>query len=283
VLGTEPAPWGFSNQSDLVALADGRTVVVQRYFSRSAAEHRLRVMAAVAEPLRVAGVPIPALLLADLDATPPLAVFEAIPGKPSNVVAGEDLSGPIFVQIAEQMGSMLSIIGDLSTPGLPLPTLWSDPPLLAAEATRWLPIAMTWIESADVNMLRSMIASVPSLFRHRSPVFAHGDYGPQNVLIDGERITGLLDFEFARLADRLFDVAWWAWVVRFHTPDAFDRAWHPFLRAAGIDSTAAHFADRIQALQVLRILELIVDAEPRGEPAQEAWVDRLTATLRWVP
>jgi aminoglycoside phosphotransferase (APT) family kinase protein len=45
-----------------------------------------------------------------------------------------------------------------------------------------------------------------------------------NVLTDGVSVTGLLDFESVRLADPLFDVAWWAWAVGFSSPSVLEAA-----------------------------------------------------------
>ena len=237
--------------------------------------------ASVAEPVHAVGVPTPRLLRADLDATPPFAVFETLPGAPGYVVAGHDLAEPIFVTIAADMGSLLPHIAQVPTRTLPLPPLWGDPQGLAGKAAGWLEIVGTWFTAVEVDVLESVIASVPSLFRARSPVLAHGDYGLANVLVENGRITGLLDFEFTRLADPLFDVAWWGWLARFHTPDAFSLGWEPFLRAAGVDAAAPDFADQVFALQALRILELVVDVQPRGPDAQKEWARRLSETLGW--
>jgi homoserine kinase type II len=41
----------------------------------------------------------------------------------------------------------------------------------------------------------------------------HQDYGPGNILMDGDRVTAILDFEFVGLDWRLFDLvvalSWW--------------------------------------------------------------------------
>ena len=47
VTGATHAVWGFTNQTDIVTLAGGDRVVVQRYRRRQDAEHRLRVKRAL--------------------------------------------------------------------------------------------------------------------------------------------------------------------------------------------------------------------------------------------
>jgi aminoglycoside phosphotransferase (APT) family kinase protein len=116
------------------------------------------------------------------------------------------------------------------------------------------------------------------LFAGRPVVLAHGDFAPVNVLTDGEKVTGLLDFEAVRLADPLFDAAWWAWSVSFSSSDVLQEAWPAFLAGAGIDAAEPGLADRVRALQVLRMLEQL--AAGNLTPGIAGIVtDRLHATL----
>ena len=52
----------------------------------------------------------------------------------------------------------------------------------------------------------------------------HGDAGPYNVLVDGDRLTAVLDWEFARWGDPLEDVG----IVRVYAEDVMD--WNEFLQ-----------------------------------------------------
>jgi aminoglycoside phosphotransferase (APT) family kinase protein len=98
-----------------------------------------------------------------------------------------------------------------------------------------------WVEDVSElsNEQRAVLMLVidewPTLFSHRQAVLAHGDFAPVNILTDGESLTGLVDFESVRLADPLFDAAWWAWAVEFHDPLVLQRTWRPFLEGAEID------------------------------------------------
>ena len=51
-------------------------------------------------------------------------------------------------------------------------------------------------------------------------VLVHGDFGPQNLLLDPETAepTALVDWEFAHIGDPVEDVAWAEWIVRTHHP-----------------------------------------------------------------
>ena len=51
-------------------------------------------------------------------------------------------------------------------------------------------------------------------------MIVHGDFGPQNVLIEGNAISAVVDWEFAHLGMPVEDLAWTEWIVRMHHPDA---------------------------------------------------------------
>lgn len=40
-------------------------------------------------------------------------------------------------------------------------------------------------------------------------VLTHGDFRPANLLVEGERVTGILDWEFVLSAPRYFDMGQW--------------------------------------------------------------------------
>ena len=48
----------------------------------------------------------------------------------------------------------------------------------------------------------------------------HGDYGPQNVLLDPAalQITAVLDWEWAHAEHPVEDIAWCEWIIRMHHP-----------------------------------------------------------------
>jgi tRNA A-37 threonylcarbamoyl transferase component Bud32 len=54
------------------------------------------------------------------------------------------------------------------------------------------------------------------------PGLVHGDYGPQNLLLEPEslEVVAVLDWEFAHDGNPVEDLAWAEWIVRMHHPDA---------------------------------------------------------------
>jgi aminoglycoside phosphotransferase (APT) family kinase protein len=51
-------------------------------------------------------------------------------------------------------------------------------------------------------------ADIIELLPGSGDVLVHGDFGPQNLLLDGPRVTALLDWEFAHVGSRIEDLAW---------------------------------------------------------------------------
>ena len=69
----------------------------------------------------------------------------------------------------------------------------------------------------------------------------HGDFGHENIISDGERITGVLDWAEARLGDPLYDIAnldYWS------EGDPFAAQWQEYATRHGIEEP--HLAERLR-------------------------------------
>lgn len=103
-------------------------------------------------------------------------------------------------------------------------------PLIAIER---LPIAHEQVRQIQI-FLSGVLESVPDLYKHLPQQLLHRDYDSSNILMDGERVTAILDFEFAgrdiRVLDLCVSISWWP-VILFGTGrewdviDAFGRAY----------------------------------------------------------
>jgi aminoglycoside phosphotransferase (APT) family kinase protein len=51
-----------------------------------------------------------------------------------------------------------------------------------------------------------LTANVPDC--DEAPVFLHGDFGPHNILLDGDRVSAALDWEVSTPGDPAYDVSW---------------------------------------------------------------------------
>ena len=112
-------------------------------------------------------------------------------------------------------------------------------------------------------------------------VLVHGDYGPQNVLLDPAtlEITAVLDWEWAHAGRPVEDIAWCEWIVRMHHPrqisqlgvffDAYGEAIPPW------PARQAAMLGRCRAL-----LDISHQQQPGG-PRETQWAHRLAVTEAW--
>jgi aminoglycoside phosphotransferase (APT) family kinase protein len=271
------ASWGFQNRTDIVTLVGGDRVVLQRYRRRENAEYRLEVMGALRDPAAAVGIAISNVRTFDLDANPPWIIFDALPGVPVPELDG-GLEGPAFPALARAMGEMLAAFRDLLIDGVRINRLWADPVRLAAHATTCA-AALQDLDDPERAALAADFSGIPELFRGRPTVLAHGDFSPVNVLTDGRSLTGLVDFESVRLADPLFDVAWWEWSVSFSPRPVREAAFPQFLHGAGINAEEPEFLRRLRSLQLLRMLELLA-SDSLAPGVRRTVTDRLRTSLR---
>ena len=71
------------------------------------------------------------------------------------------------------------------------------------------------------RLLSLDVDAVPGLPRRPGgEVLVHGDFGPQNLLLDRDtgQLTAIVDWEFTHIGDRLTDIAWAEWILRTHHP-----------------------------------------------------------------
>jgi aminoglycoside phosphotransferase (APT) family kinase protein len=277
IVAAERCAWGFENRTDIVTLEAGRRLVVQRITNRSLARQKVRLARMLPDRLAAVGVRAPRVIMADAEADPPYIVREYLAGAPGSTLMDSDGDA---IRLAVEMGAILRRLASVPTAGAALHTGWSDPARIARQASRQLERCSALFDAATSRALTTTITAVAAHFAGQPGQFAHGDFCPINTLVEGGRVVALLDLEFARIADPLFDAAWWGWVVRFHHPERWVAAWPQFLDAAGIAADAATLA-RIGILQRLRCLE-VLDYTRTFDPERTAlWLRHLSATLGW--
>jgi aminoglycoside phosphotransferase (APT) family kinase protein len=276
IVAAEQCRWGFENATSIVTLADGRVLIVQRIGRPALAPHKIHLAREVPPRLIAAGIAAPRLIAADATSDPPFILREYLPGAPSNSLLGDVTTA---LRLAEQLGALTRRIHTVDVAGAALDDAWGSPQSLAAQAAAWLAGSRTLITAEAAAALDATIAAIPERFAGRAPAFAHGDFCPVNALVEGDAVVALIDFEYARVADPLFDAAWWSWVVGFHHPARFQQIWPAFRAAAGIDDAPATAA-RIAALQLLYLLERL-DTARRHDPADApTWIERVAATVQ---
>ncbi|WP_196814527.1 phosphotransferase enzyme family protein [Nocardia sp. BMG111209] len=277
IVGAAPTESGFRSRTDLLALADGRRVVLRRHYRRADVRRHEWLAAALRARAAGEGIAMPRITRSSPEADPTWAVFEALPGVPVT----DELDSPRFPVLAWEMGAMLSDFAELPCDDLNLDETWTRPRFLAARADAWAECLLPTLGPAEYGELQAVLGDLPDLFEGRPTVLAHGDFVPGNILADGERVGGVLDFDEVRRADPLYDIAWWAWSVSFAQADSFAAAWPAFLDGAGIDPSEPALLPRIRALQVVRMVEMLAEHDLGPDPWRIVH-SRLLRTLSWV-
>lgn len=112
-------------------------------------------------------------------------------------------------------------------------------------------------------------------------VLVHGDYGPNNVLLDSAtlHVVAVVDWEWTHRGDPIEDLAWCEWIVRAHHPRHVD-CLGEFFNAYG---ERPAWSDRQRAM--LARQRSLIDFSERWEPAGAAtqlWRRRLADTETWT-
>lgn len=147
------------------------------------------------------------------------------------------------------------------------------------------------LERAPEAVLRSVGRAAATLHRldtaglrtsgpaRSGAVLVHGDFGPQNLLLDPVtcEVTAVVDWEFAHLADDgVQDLAWAEWIVRTHHPHLTDALPSLF---EGYGSEPAW--NRRQAAMVDECawaVDFVTRWNPDDSRIRDQWTARLAAT-----
>jgi aminoglycoside phosphotransferase len=110
-------------------------------------------------------------------------------------------------------------------------------------------------------------------------VVVHGDYGPNNVLLDPGTlaITAVLDWEWAHPGQPVEDVAWCEWIIRMHHGAHVDQLGE-FFDAYG---PRPSWEERREAM-LTRCQQLLDLCRRSSVDAAQVWQQRLQITARWA-
>lgn len=270
-------PWTSGVGTSLVTLEDGRRVVHQEgaptVTGRRGIARRIRSLRALRSAMP--RLPVPEVLDGDARANPPFAVTSFIPGEPGDALLATPAGAARLGRLAGGAAMALVAVSP-TTLGRSLPRTWVDPDRLAVATVGWLREAGPVLDPSDAEAIRAVMDRIPGLLAG-SPVVAHGDLAPVNLLVAEERLAGIVDFERLRLAPPLFDAAWFRLLVLHHHPERWQDAGPPFLAALGLpnDETTAAALDDLAVLACLEMLAVL----PRRAPGRLAWAARARERL----
>lgn len=138
------------------------------------------------------------------------------------------------------------------------------------------------VHAIDPRLVLPGAPSRPGAPARPGAVLVHGDYGPNNALLDpaARQVSALLDWEWAHAGDAVEDLAWCEWIIRMHHPEQAGSLGAFF----GAYQDEPPWPDRHQAM-LARCRELLDlsrrSSLPGGEPARQ-WQDRLAITASWT-
>jgi aminoglycoside phosphotransferase len=148
-------------------------------------------------------------------------------------------------------------------------------------------------DEIDAGRGREVLASCGALLRRlhdldpvlvgssrSAGVIRHGDFGPNNVLLDpvSHEVTALLDWEWSGVGEAVVDIAWCEWIVRMHHPAAVGEL-PAFFDTYGVRPP---WPSRQQAmLDRCRWLEGLC-RRANAEDGVRLWQDRRRVTAGWT-
>jgi aminoglycoside phosphotransferase (APT) family kinase protein len=207
--------------------------------------------------------------------------------RPLHLEAAESEIGPPFMLVERLKGTAPGSYFGLKTP---CPGAFRDLARMLASLHRTAPAELGFAgASTATNGLETLIdqyelkwrtnATRPSPLvdyayawaRHEarrdpgSVVVVHGDSGPYNFLVDADRLTAVLDWEFAHLGDPAEDLG----IARVYAEDVMD--WGQFVEiyaAAGGPEVPEH---RVRLAMVLQFLKGTTLVAASGRNFEEGW------------
>jgi Ser/Thr protein kinase RdoA (MazF antagonist) len=209
-------PTGLCHYVYDVVLDDGRNVVV-----RLASDETRAILAGGIywhDRLRRVGVPIPALLYADLDPPGgfPVMVLERLPGRDltfeyGNLTSDQKRSlARTIVGIQDRVGTLPQAAGfgfALSYDDAGLRTSWLDVVLADLERSRRRIIAAGIVDVAHVDRVGERVQTCAPYLRAVEPRPFLDDLTTKNVLVLNGALSGIVDTDCACFGDPLFTVA----------------------------------------------------------------------------
>jgi aminoglycoside phosphotransferase (APT) family kinase protein len=271
----ERVPWGFTNETWVGTAADGRRYAATRMASSAAAATILRRGPAITPRLATVGLETPIPMAGRSLPALGVVVTRWLEGLPGMTRMGDAVGA---AQVGGAAGAAWSALRRVDVGGLELDDLWARGGDLQAAATGWLATVRPALASDRATEIRARIERVGEMLRDRRSGFVHGDLVPANVLLREGGPPAVLDLESVRIGDRLFDAAWFGWIVRYHHPELHAPAWAAFLGAAGLGRLSPADSVLLATLPMIRMLEILADQRLPPD-SRRRWLDQLAASV----
>jgi len=106
----------------------------------------------------------------------------------------------------------------------------------------------------------------------------HGDYGPQNILVDGNCMK-MIDWEFAGWGNPLYDVAWVVWFVHLHYPHVCKELSKIFIDEYRLHTHVKIDSGLTKAFAVSSVVSILGGISGDYAQGRDEWIGRLRWTL----
>ncbi len=279
-------PWPTDTTTEVVTLASGERVVVQRgaltLAGRAGVARRIRLARALRS--RAPALCVPEVLGGNADdPRGPWVATRFVDGQ-----AGSELlaSAEQAATLGAIAGAAAASVARTSPDGLRLSRRWADRELLASAAGRWLSAIAAGPDvnesgardggSIPLHRAHALVARIPSLLAASPAAVSHGDLAPVNLVVRDGALAGVLDLERMRMAPAAFDAAWFRYLVQLHHPECLQAVWPPFAAARNLPDVSGATAV-LDDLATLACLELAATAPT--PPARATWTLRFVSLL----
>lgn len=268
--GSSQENWAFDVSWGDEDAKERRELLLRRDPASGVVDTPRAVEFALLEALQGTGVPVPRVHALD-DGTlfdRPAMVVDRLRGRAHRAVLREtdplDLGQAGRCALARSLPEVLAAVHTVDVESRGLHEVLGKPPAdpAAQELERWV-AELDRVELEPQPALRF----VASWLEDHLPVpvdrprLVHGDFRPANVLVHGERLEALLDWELAHLGDPHDDLGWYTCSV-YRSEHFIPRDWEvdDFLTAWSDASGLVVESDRLHFWQVMSTFRLAVIA-----------------------
>jgi aminoglycoside phosphotransferase (APT) family kinase protein len=226
---TPPAPLSGGFDTTILAFClqgapgDWAGPLVVRVMTRGDSGPRVLREAAVHGALVKAGFPAPRILMAEADVGPlggPFLVMQRLPGETMWSAAARSRSPAAFMAMPRRLAELHAALHRLSGEALREQARAHDVDLTTMSVEADVQRLGRRIEREGLSGLR--VGARWLLHNRPAPaqaeVICHGDFHPLNIMVDGERVTGVIDWANASLAEPAYDVAGLRVIALFADP-----------------------------------------------------------------
>ncbi len=202
LLGFEPTTGGFSNWTQRAILADQQLII--KAATKPHKRIDIRREASALQNLLGADIPIATVYALDEYEDWTVALLSSLPGRNGLFVLEQQ--SPSISALYQQLARHLA---QLHAHPIPQHALLSEPIAQRASAA-----FSDCIQLLPTDMIATLTDGLHAMAELPAIHFIHGDPGAHNLLWDN-RLTGLLDWEWAGAGHALLDLAWLKWTLRF--------------------------------------------------------------------